>query len=326
MPIPRKSPSLAPVIPEQPTEAELNRRRRDYIVYPIIPRNEITLISGSPRTGVTTLLTQIQDDFHNGKPVLSFAPFTAPSCFVVADHTRGTVQRICRRIGAEIDELNVMVTGLRNKMPTFPDLCKKIKKDYPDTEVVFLDGYHRLIPGNRKDYDVGTQGTDLVQRTLEDFELTLVAAGRGSKLTADNIESSPLERFYGSIGTTERIATFISLERTDISHRDRHRTICVLTQDCPIWQDWEFTTTGMLVPRAEAVEENSMPSDSFGTAESVVFTWPTGSEFTAAELYDVIREVVDVTDRSCKRYISQWLNEGKLRKVGHGRYLIPRGQ
>jgi hypothetical protein len=310
-------------------DAEHARRRKDYAVYPIIPRREITLISGSPRVGTTTLLTMICDNFRSGKPVLGYPSYVSPGGdshgMICYTHTKGTMQRIATAMGILTSELNLTVMGIRNSererdKNTFGQIVKKIKSRNPAIEVIFLDGYHRLFRGNRKDYDAGADGTDSVQEVLEDENLTLVAVGRSVKVNADNIEASAMERFYGSVSTTERIGTFISMERMHHTSRENpKRVITIETQGRPQVQNWEFTNTGLLVLESEAGSENRS-RDVYGDFEMVIMARGEGEKVSSEELNGIGREL-GIATATVARYRNRMIERGML-EGRYGEYTV----
>jgi hypothetical protein len=308
------------------TEAEENRRRRDYIVYPIIPRQEITLIGGSPRVGTTSLLIQMAGDFMAGRPVLGFPCYTRPSCVIVANHTKGVMHRIAHRTGTAYDDLDIRISGLTdNKKQSFQELVKTEKKRNPNLEVIFLDGFHRLFRGNRSDYDTGTEGTDAIQCTLETFDVTLVTVSRATKRTADNDATPAIERVYGSIGVTERIGTFISMERVSLNRTDANRRIVIETQDQPILQDWQFTQSGILVPK-DQISSAERQASTKDDAEDLIFSHDDGTEWTSGELAQLISDCCEVCTRQAQRYVEDWMETGKIQSPRRGVYRLPTKQ
>lgn len=308
---------------------EHERRRKNYAVYPIIPRREITLISGSPRVGTTTLLAMICDSFRSGRPVLGFPSYPPPDIqshsLICYTHTKGVFQRVCAALGILTSELNLAVMGIRGgerdkDKNTFLQIVKRLKNKNPALEVIFLDGYHRLFRGNRKDYDAGADGTDSVQEVLEDENLTLVAVGRSVKVNADNMDASPRERFYGSVSTTERVATFISMERVHHSSRENpKRIITVETQNRPVVQNWEFTNNGLLVPEADAGYENRA-RDAFADFETVVMARGAGGTVTSTEMNELAMEL-NISLPTIARYRNRLIERGML--VGkYGTYRV----
>lgn len=312
--------------------AEYARRRKDYAVYPIIPRREITLISGSPRVGTTTLLTMIADSYRSGNTVLGYPAYPAAGGsshgMICYSHARGVLQRICAAMGVLTDELNLTVMGIKGSerdkdKNTFAQIVKRMKGKNPELEVIFLDGFHRLFRGNRKDYDAGADGTDSVQEVLEEENLTLVAAGRSVKLNSENMEASAIERFYGSISTTERIATFISMERLHHTSRDNpKRTITVETQGKPVVQQWEFTNNGLLVPESEAGRENGR-REPFADFVTVVTARGPGELVGCEELNGIGREL-GISVATVARYRNRMIEQGML-EGRYGEYKVSGG-
>lgn len=308
-------------------EAESIRRRKEYAVYPIIPKREITLIGGSPKVGTTTLLTMMCDCYRSGKSVLGFPSYSTPGCasLLCLTHSKGVVQRIAAQMGVLTAELNLTVMGIEanereRDRNTLAMIVKRLKKSNPALEVLFLDGYHRLFRGNRKDYDAGADGTDSVQEVLEAENLTLVAVGRSVKLNAENMEASPMERFYGSVSTTERIATFISMERLHHTSRDNpKRIITVETQGKPSIQSWEFTNTGLLVPESEATSENRV-HEAFESFETMVMARGEGEAMTSEEMNE-LGEYLGISKATVARYRNRMIEQGML-EGGYGEYRV----
>ncbi len=271
----------------------------------------------------------ICDAYRSGKPVLGYPSYAKVGGMshgtICYSHARGVLQRICAAMGVLTAELNLTVMGIKGSerdrdKNTFSQIVKRMKDKNPELEIIFLDGFHRLFRGNRKDYDAGADGTDSVQEVLEDEDVTLVAAGRSVKLNSENMEASAIERFYGSISTTERIATFISMERLHHTSRDNpKRTITVETQGKPVVQQWEFTNNGLLVLETEAGRENGR-REPFADFESVVMARGSGGKVSSEEMNGIGREL-GVATATVARYRNRMIERGML-EGRYGEYTV----
>ena len=271
----------------------------------------------------------ICENFRSGKTVLGFPSYAAPGGMshgmICYTHTKGAMQRICSAMGVLTSELNLIVMGIKGgerdkDKNTFAQIIKRVKGRNPELEVLFLDGYHRLFRGNRKDYDAGADGTDSVQEVLEEENITLVAVGRSVKVNADNMDASPMERFYGSISTTERIGTFISMERMHHSVRENpKRVITIETQNKPVVQNWEFTNNGLLVPETQAASENRS-RDVYGDFETVIMARGEGEVVSSEEMNGIGMEL-GVSVATVARYRNRMIERGMLAGT-YGEYRV----
>src|SRR5579872_3584881 len=135
-------------------DAEHARRRKEYAVYPIIPRREITLIGGSPHVGTTTLLMMMCNNYQNGKTVLGHTAYSSPgsATLLCHSHSKGVIQRIASRLGIVSSEMNLVVMGIRAEdrdrdKNTFAQIVRRLRKQNKNLDIIFLDGYHRLFRG-----------------------------------------------------------------------------------------------------------------------------------------------------------------------------------
>jgi len=322
-----------PPIPVPPATAIVRAPKPSlFIVDPIFPKNELILIGGPAQSGKTSLLFQIIIDWSNSRKVFGHPSHPAPYCFVSCNQSLAACRSALARSGNN-DPYMPMVSmidangGERiNKKLTFEEVCSEARSINPDIEVIFLDGILSLCPGSLIDNSGVAEFLAKTIHTLQQYQLTLIAAGRSAKPKEATNGSRNIDKFLGATAWTEYAETFIAIDNPKSKDpRDTHRTVTIMSKraKAEVLQ-YRFSDAGNLV---EVPSENDAPEpiETFKACCSVP-----GDEFKSSELVE-IAEGSGMSRPAFYRHLKLLLDQGYLepikekdgRQIKEGYYRVP---
>jgi hypothetical protein len=297
----------------------------EYIIYPILRRKEIMLISGSKRSGKTPLAVQMARDIETGSKVLGYPSYPASGVYATLAHSKGQVVEAAEAAGAS--SLRIMAfpvkRGQREKS-VFESLCIQAKEENPDLEVLFVDGILRsLEKGSLIEYGPVADLMESIEECLEKYELTLVGIGCSAKPPKDSSHfSRAIDRFMGNSAWSERPRTVISIDHADPTDiTNGHRVITIESRRiAPLTQRWHFNANGILVHTGTVIEdiETSLPPKCRELG-MILDAYPDGSELKMESICEDAKSL-NIPERSCERYVELLCNAGKLNKMRRGWY------
>jgi len=326
--IPRTKPAPSSTNPLDTTDPkELKRRAKYYAIYPILKHDEISIIGGPSRVGKTTLAMTIIMEWQNNPYTFGCPNFPKPFCFVSRSASESTLRMVSRRVGLA-DEDFPIVSFSSTRPPDIADLFKHVLKAHPDTRVVFMDGLQHFLPGGQVNdsFSVGNFMAAL-RAEMKRHRMTVVGIGRCSKPQENRTALRTVDRFFGSTVWTEGIATFIGMERLSTLESDPRRVITVDSNERQLYTETRsFCESGRLVMLANVDDDNQTRRIQVPAQfEDSITAFPPGEDITLSDLLQMA-EMLNISERSCYRHLTNLCDRGVLVKSGRGVYRVPREQ
>lgn len=302
-----------------------------YIVDPIFPKHELVVIGGPAQSGKTSLIFQIITEWSNRRKVFGFESHPAPYCFVSCNQSLAAARSVLARSGGNPYMPMVSMIdsngGQRSaKKLTFEEVCSAARSVDSDVEVIFLDGILSLCPGSLIDNSGVSEFLAHTIHMLQNYGLTLIAAGRSAKPKEATNGSRNIDKFLGATAWTEYAETFIAIDNPKSKDpRDTHRTVTIMSKraKAEVFQ-YRFSDVGNLI---EVPTENDAPEpiEAFKTVCSTP-----GDEYRSSELID-IAEAVGMSRPAFYRHLKLMLSQGFLepirerdgRQIKEGYYRVP---
>lgn len=298
----------------------------EFIVNTIFPKRELHLIGGAAHSGKTSLLLHIMDNWRAGRKVFGYESYpTDKLCYVSCVHTI----RACRKALAKTDLGNIPTVSLfsKNKAKNFDEMWDLVRREAPETEVIFLDGISR-ISGGISGLDNGQVGDFLINliSAMEPLGLTIIATGRCAKPRESRSTIRTIDRFLGATAWTEISSTFIAIEQRNPNRStDDRRVITVMPKDAPCSVlHYRFNSAGRLTEVASDMDADS--ADAIDVLTTVLTAHEAGHVFQTSDLLDIGRDMGILSRSTMMKYLALLLKQGKLSDGGHGKYILPRLQ
>jgi hypothetical protein len=321
-------PSQTPKKAQQPPISQLGSAADppasppDYIVDRLFRRQAISLLSGPPYAGKTTLMFQIIRDWSAGIPIFGYESFPAPCCYVSTIHTVQHAKDVMARVGV-IDTKVISTVNDGNESRSFERVCDLAGRIVPELGVIFLDGIHPMCSGNPNDPGAVTESMANMNRLLSERRLTLIASGCSSK--PKDHYSSPRDRFAGAYSWLQGSSAFVSVDFVQPENPSDGRRVVVVHSKSGAAEklQYRFTHEGML-----ALVSGTATTDPFQRYENfdnILFAFPPGYVLTAQEIVE-IGEQVGLSRSSVNRRLADLMSTGYIGKAKWGSYRIERSQ
>lgn len=292
----------------------------DFIVERLFRRRSISLISGPPYAGKTTLMFQIIRDWKSPEgSVFGYTAYPESACYLSTIHNQSEATDVMNRVGADIKVLST-ITSKRDEKLTFEYVCDQAKSELPKGGVIFLDGIHPLC-SNSNDPGVVTNTIGNIIRVLDERNITLVAAGCSSK--PKDHYSSTKDRFAGAYSWLQGSSAFISIDfsRPDEPKDPRRSVVLHSKYGVAEKMSMRFSGQGALVIFNPKID----PFGRFKDFDTVLFARPAGTEVEMAEMSQ-IGENTNVSISTVKRHLDDLENDGYIKKIRWGVYVLLREQ
>jgi hypothetical protein len=314
-----QSKPITPTSPK-PDSPAIARPYDRFIVDQILPKFETHLVGGPSHSGKTTLIFQMIEHWRTGKDVFGHQSFPLPFCYLACECASGTVRSTLKRVGIDPSTFPFVSTIEHEGVDSFHTALGLGRRYYPDTQVLFIDGIHRLCGGKTNDDTNVSNFLASVNRELEDLSLTVVGIGNSTKVKGEEKFLNPRERFRGSgaWGTGTRTMIMVERSRSDELTNPK-RTVMVIPSNAPDQVlGYSLDTCGLFQPDIEE------PSRFEEYAEIITCHGP-GTEFTRTKLLELATCVGDegIPERSVNLYIKKLVNEGRMARTNWGRYQLP---
>ena len=173
--------------------------------------NQLNFIFGSTGAGKTTLALQIFDDLSAGRPtIFGRETIQTAACMVSCEHTIALLRAHMAQVGVSLTLPHLSLIGLLNPTTnefTFEAAMEIVLRRFPDTRVVFFDGFSNLCPGKITEHRDVTQFLIGCKQYMQHHDITVVGTVPTCKLKEGGGYINPFERIVGSGAFASQAAT-----------------------------------------------------------------------------------------------------------------------
>lgn len=298
----------------------LVRSSDHFIVDQILPKFETHLVGGPSHSGKTTLICQTIERWRSRKDVFGHESYPLPFCYLACECSSGTMQSTLKRIGIDPATFPFLSAIEYDDIGGFNAALNLARRHYPDTEVLFIDGIHRLCGSKTNDDGIVGKFLADINKSLLDLNLTIIGIGNSTKVKGEEKFMNPRERFRGSgaWGTGTRTMIVVERARNDELTNPK-RTVMIIPSNAPDQTlNFSLDSRGLFQPDLEE-------PDRYDDLASLISGYVEGDELTRADIMGLASVVGDegIPIRSVDRYIDQMISEGRLERARWGRYRIP---
>jgi hypothetical protein len=274
----------------------------EWVVDDIIPSEEVHLICGPSGAGKTTWLMQWLKQWHKGEVESFFGHKVNPQpfCYVSVERRQRAVQRKLKRLGIDPETFPWIASSISNRLSSLDKVISEARRKYPDTTVLFIDGFAYFAPGpkpGKTEYKVVGEFLINCGHICEEKGLTIFAIVHSPKMKADEMYTNPRQRVLGSVSWGAIVDCIMILEPqiTETKQVTPLRNFLLLPREAPD-EIYEMTfETG----RLELIKEDTLQAvmDAW-LRDQVADDW----EFMKSDAIDFGE------DRGyCKRSVERWL-------------------
>lgn len=295
----------------------------EYIVDNLFWTRTIHLIIGPSGGGKTTWVSQfLIKDWREGVPVLGFASHPKPFCYIVLDRDYYDVRKTWDDVGlttpGEPEDFPYVIRreqpGWDNPANLAETIIHDVMQQWPKTRVLFLDGFTSLTPqGKINDYAVVSNFLLKIGRLCSDLDLTAIGLGHTAKLKKDQEIVHDRECSIGSVAFGGYTGSMIKITHDlkdpaarVLSVQPRHAAAKTL--------QYRFDK-GLLVLEEDPTEE----PERYDELKAVLLALPQGEEVEVNLLKDAAQSL-RISDRSTKRYLLRFVQDGLMEHVRRGVY------
>lgn len=322
MSIPRPAPSVPAAI----DEAEHDRRRRNYAIYPIVRRRAVSLIGGANGngSGKNMLFAQLLAKWKLQPDTFGYPNYPLPFAVVCCLQMEDDFRSLAANAGLD-DTIPIIAAYKSNKPVSFREICLEARKLNPKVKVLWLDSIHELLPPTVSVISYGpvSKLMNEVRRLLVEMDLTLIASGANSKPKPHRVK--PIDLFLGSGAWVDNCSCFIGIEYTSEDDADPHRRVTITSREAHSVHHLEFSKSGLLVESHRQLDEENGLRERLSILICLIEAHPDGAILSRAQIVEMA-STVGIEPWSCDRYLAILKSEGRLRSAGFGKYTVPFNQ
>lgn len=292
---------------------------RSYLIDRLIPSNEISFVFGSPGAGKSSLICHIAKCLISGTPLeisgRSFAVRKVQLGYAAFDRSTDSIGDLLAKYGLA---KRIQWRSYRNV--TKPDgsdqrRIEDIPADFPDCEVIVLDGLGLTIPtGKTNDYCTVGNYVRYCGTLAERHQRTFFGTLHSPKPRMGEGISNPRMGMLGSTAFPGIAEAMIQVEHYDVTNpEDPNRVIRFMPHDAPALDSkWAFNDAGILVETCESDAESVK-------AEQAAFFSVLPPKFPTHEAI-VIGDKMGLSRRTCERYLRELVEASRLVSQVKGQY------
>lgn len=277
----------------------------DYFVEGLFSSNEINLIYGPPGAGKTRLLFMLLQSIHNHSLFLDqFRCDPLSFSYVAYDRSRAKTTKLLAEYGLS----DIPWKSLRNiTQPSQRDEeigIDKLPQLFHGSKLIVIDGFGLTIPGGKSnDYNIVGNYLRWCGTIAEQAKVSFIMSLHTPKQKTDSKITNVRQMALGSTifsGIAEGILYIDSYLPNDSD--DPRRIIRLLPHDGkPQTLTYEFNDAGFLIPWHDPAEQTI----------KIQFYKALPDFFNRSHAVE-LAEKFEIKERSCDRYLKQWIEEGRL--------------
>lgn len=279
---------------------------REFLVSDIMPAREVHLLGGPSGAGKTRLTLQGIPEFLSGGSFLGKSVVRPFQIFYFScDRSPDSFRRNLDFY--HLDE-GAFPWGTPTNMTTV-GLLGEIKRSFPDTSLVIVDGFTSLIPGGRiNDYKVVADFLVETQKLLQRLDLTLLGIVHTAKIKESEMILNPRQKIAGSVAWAGYSDLIVMINpEDDRSPENQNRIVHVLPRNSA-----EYTLP--MVMREGRLEPND---GELSTLSTLLGEDPIGTLYTTLQLRDLAG---GTPHASFYRWLKAAIAEGTLVQERRGVY------
>lgn len=300
------------------------RKPRKWLVDSIIPANEFHIIAGPSGAGKTTWAAQFLKSWQQGEAVFGHRSYPIPFVYVACDRGAADIEETLTRVGIDLDSGEFPYYSLLDSdlpINSIGELLSFVRKAIPEVKVLVIDGLAMLAPGgsHSMDYVSVSKFVRGLSRLCHKEEITLIAIMHSPKTKEKDRYSNPRQRILGSVAWAAISNCVILIEPDEENPTGSLRKLYLLPRNAPEEVfDMQLDKDGLLVPAKSVAAGESM--DLWLELQEATSS---GRTFTTSEVIEA-GDGVGLSERAVKYWLRQAQDAGRITKVEHGKYIIPR--
>jgi hypothetical protein len=296
---------------------EIDVPQLPYIIDEILPRNEISVITGPSGSGCGTLMLQIMDDLANGLEIFGKRSYPMPYVYVSVDRSRKEVARQFGRLGINLAHVLILEEyvksdGLDRNFNTLLHLIGKRPR------MLFVSGLNLLCPGKVTDDVVVTNFLMMIRRVCQETDLTILALLRSAKARQGEGYQLPRERIIGCGAWAQLSSAKYIIEPTNPKDpTDLHRQVLVLPRNAAAQKlAYEMDEESGRLMECDANEPLEQPE---------LMAWIQERKGTVIKTNEVVGvgAILGIKRRTVERWLKAQKELGELLPLEKGKYMVP---
>lgn len=291
----------------------------DYLISQIMPAREVHLLAGPSGVGKSNLLSYILPTWLEEGELWGFRchpPARGQGAIVVScDRSEESIQRNLDRHG-----LTKPWPFVAARMIPGDDRLKSVmdwvRSHHPEVRLLVVEGIARLVPeGKISDYAIVAEFLERAQFYCKSYNLTLLGTAHATKTKDTEKFPNPRQRILGSVAWGAYSDLVIVMDPEDPEDvRNKNRVIHVLPRDAEEFVVKMCNSGGVLKSVDEEAEDqmDSLMDQELGKI-------PAGAVVSTLEFVRIAFNL-SLSRPTCERWISRTVMQGRLQRVGRGKY------
>ncbi len=295
----------------------MSRKPVSYLVDQIFPTKEIHIIAGASGVGKTTWAFQFLDEWSQGIPVFGYKSNPCPMVYVSCDRSEQSVGITLDRVGVPhpkfVDARGVSKHGDK----AFEEVLYTCRTLEPNVRLIFIEAFSLLVPqvSFKDSYRTTGQFLSELSQTLSREDLTVIGTAHSPKQRENDQIIDPRQMVLGTVAWGGFVETIIAIRRVKPKNpEDMRRQILLLPRNAREESfDFDFDVRGRFT--------KVLPTTTFGTLnERLESAFGFDANITKSELVEMGRQIGITAERTVELWITQAVDEGRLKRIVLGVY------
>lgn len=293
-----------------------------YIVEDLLPEGQVHLLAGPSGGGKTSLAFQLFKALEKPGERWVGREIVRPQtwAYISGDRTARSVSETQERIGVKFPVFSLVDRNLIGKNLADSILPQLSTWNGGKPDIIYIDGFTALVPGARlNEYGVVAEWLGGLQRYCDKQNITIIGACHTTKTKENEKYKNPRQKVAGSVAWAGFSETVILIEPPDDENAPANlRNVSLLPRNKPEeFFQMAFDDNGVL-QMPEKIEQETAVADMILPA---LFKGLEGRIDYGAIMKKAVSQ--GLSRRTFDRYIARMVTDGKIERLGKGRYEIP---